>query len=118
MGGGIALSVNATNQQSNNGGNTMKFENINNKNLEDSFSTVHFSINGNDFGGGFFWNETKILATPQTIKDHDQREMICNGQIRGYYYNSQRGERLWPLDEDSKTELALIHRTYNKVSIK
>lgn len=29
----------------------------------------------------------------------------CHNKVRGFYYNSQRGERLWPLDPQSQQAL-------------
>lgn len=112
LGGAFLLSANANDTP-----NSISIDGIKNTNLEKRFSTVHFSVLGQDFGGGFFWNEAESLAEPQKIFVDDKEELRCNSKIRGYYYNSQRGERLWPLDEASRAELAAINNTYNSVTI-
>ena len=80
--------------------NTITINGIKNQALANRFSTVHFNVGGNDFWGGFFWTDTKVLATPQIITAKWE-SLSCTDQVRGFYYNSQRGERLWPLDEES-----------------
>lgn len=48
------------------------------------------------------------LDTPVTIKTqgmHGEEFKSCHNQVRGFYYNSQRGERLWPLDQQSQEAL-------------
>lgn len=112
LGGAFLLSANANDTP-----NSISIDGIKNTNLEKRFSTVHFSVLGQDFGGGFFWNEAESLATPQTIFVDDKEELRCNSKIRGYYYNSQRGERLWPLDEASRAELSAINTTYKQENL-
>lgn len=48
------------------------------------------------------------LDTPVTIKTqgtHGEEFKSCHNQVKGFYYNSQRGERLWPLDQQSQEAL-------------
>ena len=98
--------------------NTITINGIKNQALANRFSTVHFNVGGNDFWGGFFWTDTKALATPQIITTTANWEKLsCTDQVRGFYYNSQRGERLWPLDEDSKTDLQSVKWDYENLSI-
>ena len=96
--------------------NTITINGIKNQALANRFSTVHFNVGGNDFWGGFFWTDTKVLATPQIITANKET-LSCTDQVRGFYYNSQRGERLWPLDEDSKTDLQSVKWDYENLSI-
>ena len=105
LGGSLLLWVNASQ-------NKITVDWIKDQTLANKFSTVHFNVWGNDFGGGFFWTEAKALATPQVVTANDER-LLCSAQIRGFYYNSQRGERLWPLDTDSQGDLARIQSSYN-----
>ena len=59
---------------------------------------------GNNFVGGIFWLTTKSLTgNTQIFVDGEERD--CNKQIRGLYFNSQRGKRIWPLDNDTLTLL-------------
>ena len=104
LGGSLLLWVNASQ-------NKITVDWIKDQTLANKFSTVHFNVWGNDFGGGFFWTEAKALATPQVVTANDER-LLCSAQIRGFYYNSQRGERLWPLDTDSQGDLARIQSSY------
>jgi len=104
LGGSLLLWVNASQ-------NKITVDWIKDQTLANKFSTVHFNVWGNDFGGGFFWTEAKTLATPQEVTANDER-LLCSAQIRGFYYNSQRGERLWPLDTDSQRDLAEIQSSY------
>lgn len=88
------------------------------KYLDEYFSLVHFNVAGNDFWGGFFWLPVNKLTTPIIITTKDKNWAIatktCTNQVRGFYYNSQRGERLWPLDADSKKALQRFSpTTYN-----
>ena len=105
LGGSLLLWVNASQ-------NKITVDWIKDQTLTNKFSTVHFNVWGNDFGGGFFWTEAKALATPQEVTANGER-LRCSAQIRGFYYNSQRGERLWPLDTDSQGDLARIQSSYN-----
>jgi len=104
LGGSLLLWVNASQ-------NKITVDWIKDQTLANKFSTVHFNVWGNDFGGGFFWTEAKALATPQVVTANGER-LLCSAQIRGFYYNSQRGERLWPLDTDSQGDLARIQSSY------
>lgn len=104
LGGSLLLWVNASQ-------NKITVDWIKDQTLANKFSTVHFNVWGNDFGGGFFWTEAKALATPQEVSANGER-LLCSAQIRGFYYNSQRGERLWPLDTDSQGDLARIQSSY------
>ena len=104
LGGSLLLWVNASQ-------NKITVDWIKDQTLANKFSTVHFNVWGNDFGGGFFWTEAKALATPQEVTANGER-LRCSAQIRGFYYNSQRGERLWPLDTDSQGDLARIQSSY------
>lgn len=98
---------NAKNQTSQQG-NWINFE-LGGKYLDEYFSAVHFNVAGNDFWGGFFWLPVKKLKIPVVIKTRDKSWNIvvkrCENQVRGFYYNSQRWERLWPLDQESKVAL-------------
>ena len=96
--------------------NTITINGIKNQALANRFSTVHFNVGGNDFWGGFFWTDTKVLSTPQIITAKWE-SLSCTDQVRGFYYNSQRGERLWPLDEDSKTDLKSVKWDYSNLKV-
>lgn len=63
LSGSFLLGVSANQEEQ----NTITINGIKNQALANRFSTVHFNVGGNDFGGGFFWTDTKVLATPQII---------------------------------------------------
>lgn len=82
---------------------------------------MHFNVAGNDFGGGFFWLPVEKLETPIIIATSNGTGMerkVCHNKIRGFYYNSQRGERLRPLDEQSQEALKKFSpSTYGSLTI-
>jgi len=74
-------------------------------------SYIHFNAGGNDFGGLLVWRQAEgVRETIQICPNPDDTScpaasvidsIECTRQIRGLYYNSQRGERLRPLDDDT-----------------
>ena len=92
-------------------GTGLTFE-LKGKYLAQYFSAVHYSLWGNDIGGGFFWREVEDLETPVTISANGTGNVECYGRVKGFYYSSQRGERLWPLDEESQEQLKQLNPTY------
>lgn len=79
---------------------TLCFNQIKVQSLAESFSNVNFIWWGNNFGGGFFWLPRKSLSSKMNILLWTQSRQ-CGQQIRWMYYNNQRGQRLWPLDNDT-----------------
>jgi hypothetical protein len=75
--------------------------------LEENLSRVHFKAGGNDFGGVIARDQTEDVADTgeRTVQTNNGKGMNCTRQVRGLYYNSQRGERLRPLDEKTMTAL-------------
>lgn len=72
---------------------------------------MHFAAPGNNFVGGIFRLTTKSLTGNEIIMiAGDPTERNCNKQVRGMYFNSQRGKRVWPLDQYT---LALLQQTSN-----
>ena len=70
---------------------------------EDSFSPVHFTDNWNDFGWFFYFSKADALdVSGFKIKASSGATYLCKQQVRWFYYNSERGERLWPLDINTK----------------
>ena len=97
--------------QKNSLGTGLTFE-LKGKYLAQYFSAVHYSLWGNDIWWGFFWREVEDLANPVIISDGWTGTRTCYGRIRGFYYSSQRGERLWPLDQESQEQLKQLNATY------
>ena len=98
-------------------GTGLTFE-LKGKYLAQYFSAVHYSLWGNDIGGGFFWREVEDLETPVTISANGTGNVECYGRVKGFYYSSQRGERLWPLDEESKSQLSNLNTNYGDLAMK
>ena len=98
-------------------GTGLTFE-LKGKYLAQYFSAVHYSLWGNDIGGGFFWREVEDLETPVTISANGTGNVECYGRVKGFYYSSQRGERLWPLDEESKSQLRNLNTNYDDLAMK
>ena len=98
-------------------GTGLTFE-LKGKYLAQYFSAVHYSLWGNDIGGGFFWREVEDLETPVTISANGTGNVECYGKVKGFYYSSQRGERLWPLDEESKSQLINLNTNYGDLAMK
>lgn len=84
--------------------------------LIQQFSSVHFMAPGNNFLGGIFWLDTKNVEK-QTINIKPHHSKTCTKQIKGIYFNSQRGNRIWPLDEETLTTLQSYNTTYNTLHI-
>ena len=98
-------------------GTGLTFE-LKGKYLAQYFSAVHYSLWGNDIGGGFFWREVEDLETPVTISANGTGNVECYGRVKGFYYSSQRGERLWPLDQESQEQLKQLNPTYADLTMK
>ena len=98
-------------------GTGLTFE-LKGKYLAQYFSAVHYSLWGNDIGGGFFWREVEDLATPVTISANGTGNVECYGRVKGFYYSSQRGERLWPLDGESQDQLRNLNTNYGDLAMK
>ena len=66
---------------------------------------IHFADNWNDFGW-FFYFSNGLTGTDSTSKNlvtiQNDTGFDCDNQVRWYYYNAERWERLRPLDEDTK----------------
>ena len=98
-------------------GTGLTFE-LKGKYLAQYFSAVHYSLWGNDIGGGFFWREVEDLETPVIISANGTGNIECYGRVKGFYYSSQRWERLWPLDEESQSQLRNLNTSYRDLTMK
>ena len=93
---------------------------------KDTQADVFFHRNGNSFWGKLFFQDLKTIATTHIALDilhissiakiaDDEADKLCNKQIRGFYINSARGNRVRPLDEDSLFYLRSIDASYNNL---
>ena len=93
----------------------LDFTDINVESLRQRFSEVNFIGPGNDFGGAIFRLDAKNLST-WFIIEHSTgityEKKSCMTQVRGIYYNNQRGLRMRPLDTASLTMLRATSTGY------
>lgn len=72
-------------------------------------SPIHFRDYENNFGGFFYISESNSNSD---LNNHEEKQAVesvsawddkyeCAFQMRWFYYNSQRWERLWPLDQET-----------------
>ena len=94
---------------------TLNFPDISSSSFADRLSLVHFIAPGNNFVGSIFRLPTKSVSPIKINIGSDSK--TCTKQVRGLYFNSQRGKRLRPLDEDSLQLLRDQNPTYNTLSI-
>jgi hypothetical protein len=83
---------------------------------------VHFADNWNDFGGFLYfsdwiWGALSSDNTEMYTVETDSNTQIyeCRNKVRWFYYNAQRWERLWPLDDKTwknLTGLAWLETTW------
>jgi hypothetical protein len=92
---------------------------------------IHFADNWNDFGGFIYISNMDEISKGETedpnapVVDDDEilgdRYYIwtwstpayeCRAKVKGFYYNSERWERLWPLDEDSASISSNVPTTW------
>lgn len=75
---------------------------------------VHFLFWWNNFWWKIFFQDIKAVELTQLeITDWSQR--YCNKQVRWFYINSARWNRVWPLDQDSLGYLQSIDSWYNDI---
>lgn len=79
------------------------------------FSLIQFAGPGNNFVGSTFRLSTKSVS-PVTIT-FGTAEKTCTKQLRGLYFNSQRGKRLRPLDQDTLNSLQRQNSLYDSLEI-
>ena len=85
---------------------------ISNQNI----SPIHFAENGNDFGWILYISDLSLVWTDMDESGETEDGTLwwievkmgdttyrCTHEVQWYYYNSQRWERLWPLDLNTYT---------------
>lgn len=91
------------------------FPDITGSSFENKYSSVHFMAPGNNFPGHIFWLASKSIPDMTVILNWDSK--TCTKQLRGIYFNSQRGKRLRPLDNDTLTLLQDQNSSYNNLQV-
>lgn len=84
--------------------------------ISNSYTDISFVAAGNNFAWGIFWLPQKVLDTPISIV-YGTETIVCREQIRGLYHNSQRWQRLWPLDGDTLAALQVSDASYNNLTV-
>lgn len=84
-------------------------EAVNQKAIEDKIIQIHFADNWNNFGWFIYYDNIDETEETNSTEGSYHFEVgvawdrfICKLQLKWFYYNAERWERLWPLDE--KTE--------------
>ena len=74
------------------------------KNITDNMMYVHFADNENDFGGFLYisnWSWDEGDKPQYEIRTQNSISYGCRKKIKWFYYNAERWERLWPLDDET-----------------
>ncbi len=93
----------------------LRFTDIGIQSFGEKFSVIQFAGPGNNFVGSFLRLTAKSID-PIKIQ-YGNNMKTCTKQVRGLYFNSQRGKRLWPLDEDTLNLLIMQNNSYSGLSI-
>ncbi len=81
-----------------------------------AISDIHFLTPGNNFPGIFVRSEQQELIDPQEIV-LDEASVFCNKQVRWLYYNSQRWQRLYPIDPQTLSLIQEYDTSYDVLTI-
>lgn len=87
--------------------------------LASNIMPIHFADHWNDFGWFFYFSDTvEIDHEPsvecrwdledirgECLQFENGERYICQAQVTWFYYNSERWERLWPIDKMTATSL-------------
>lgn len=76
--------------------------------IESNYTPVNFIGPWNDFVGMVVWLTNKKLENPIELVAWNGPTITCRSQIRWLYFNSQRGERLRPLDQETAADFGWI----------
>lgn len=74
----------------------------------EKISPIHFADNGNDFWGLIYISDIQNANSKESVNPYEvelnSEKYNCKSQAQWFYYDAQRWERLWPLDEDTKKQ--------------
>ena len=81
---------------------------VNENELTNKIIQIHFADNWNNFGWFIYYGNIDEESTTEpggqfqvAVQGKDDW-YICKNQLKWFYYNAERWERLWPLDETTK----------------
>ena len=87
-----------------------KFTAASTKSITDKMMYVHFADNGNNFGGFLYFSNGSwdVEENPDqelfnVVANHDLYQ--CRTKLKWFYYNAERWERLWPLDNETRANV-------------
>ena len=71
--------------------------------IKENMMNIHFADNWNDFWGFFYFSNGsgENVEWNYEVWVSDSSYFDCGKQIRWFYYNAERWERLWPLDDQT-----------------
>lgn len=84
--------------------------------IQNNQSDVNFAYKWNNFWWVFFFKWMEMLSTGEVLS-LSWISKTCTQRVLWLYYNSQRWNRLRPLDEQSLSWLKLLDPGYNGVSV-
>lgn len=84
--------------------------------MQNQQTDLHRQYGGNDFEWLLFLRTHKTLDDPRIVELNTITKS-CVKQLRWLYYNSARGQILWPLDSDSLADLQEINASYNDLEM-
>jgi hypothetical protein len=82
--------------------------------LLDKFNSVHFNTPWNDFIWTLFITNSVFQKQKITL---NWDSISCNNLFQWYYYNSQRWDRVWPLDNWTLSLLKTVDNSYQNLSV-
>jgi len=94
--------------------NVVTFPGITSEWIKQFFSPIHFAWGGNDFWGWFFGIWTRDRTQTITLNGST---ITCRRQIIWFYFNSQRWNRLWPLDQETLNQLKQGDQSYGRLTL-
>lgn len=76
---------------------------------------LFFNQNNNYFWGKIFFQDLKELTQDVQLEISGGDSRYCTRQLRGFYINTARGNRVRPLDEDSLVYLQTVDPSYDNL---
>ena len=78
--------------------------------IKENMMNIHFADNWNDFWGFFYFSNGsgENVEWNYEVGTSDESNFICGKKIRWFYYNAERWERLWPLDDETWQKIPWI----------
>lgn len=83
--------------------------------LNNGDASVHFKTDGNDIGGILFLRGADNMSGDGFILSGDT--VTCGKKLKWLYYNSARGNRVRPLDQESLNIIRGLNSSYNYVTV-